>query len=295
MASIKNEIKLYCHLKAGNYDVYHFTSPLPYSRFLLYRFRNKSVLTVHDPFPHSNVDNRNVRIIRYISFKLFKHFILLNKAQRKEFIKTFRLKEANVYDSYLSSYTFLRAYAKNENPNGEYILFFGNISSYKGVEYLCESMKMVHEIYPNCKVIIAGKGKYYFDITEYVNKGYFDIRNRFVPTDELATLIKYAKLVVVPYIDATQSGVIMSAYAFSRPCIVTNVGGLPEMVDDGKFGVIVEPRDSKALAKAIVECLSNTNKLLEYSEHIKRAYEEGDKSWEVVSRGLLNIYSNFQH
>ena len=295
LTSIKNGIKLYKHLKAGSFNVYHFTSPLTYSQFPLYRFRSRSILTVHDPFPHSSMNNRNVRIIRYISFKLFKHFILLNKAQRAQFLNTYHIKKNNVYDSSLSCYTFLKAYAKDTNPNGDYILFFGNISSYKGIEYLCESMIMVHDVYPNCKVIIAGNGKYYFDINEYENKDYFDFRNRFIPTEELATLIKHAKIVVVPYVDATQSGVVMSAYAFTKPCIVTNVGGLPEMVGGGELGVIVEPRDINALGNAIIDCLSNAETLLKYSEKIQKAYGEGEQSWDAIAKRLITFYSKLYH
>lgn len=295
LASITNGIKLYRHLRAGEFDAFHFTSPLTYSQFPLYRFRKSSVLTVHDPFPHSNMNNRNVRIIRFISFKLFKHFILLNKAQREQFIKTYHINENNVYDSSLSCYSFLKAYAEDSNPNGNYILFFGNISTYKGIEYLCESMNMVHDVCPKYKLIIAGKGKFYFDITEYESKDYFEFRNRFIPTEELATLIKYAKLVVVPYVDATQSGVVMSAYAFSKPCVVTNVGGLPEMVGKGNFGVIVEPRNSSALGNAIIECLNNTDTLSNYSKKIQKAYGVGEQSWDAIAKRLITVYSKLYH
>ena len=77
---------------------------------------------------------------------------------------------------------------------------------------------------------MAGGGKFHFDVSEYEALDYIGIRNRFIPDDEMVALIKNCAFMVCPYTDATQSGVIMSAFAFNKPVIATDVGGLPEMV-----------------------------------------------------------------
>ena len=72
-------------------------------------------------------------------------------------------------------------------------------------------MELAHTKYPELTLVVAGKGKYYFDIEKYLKLPYFKIDNRFIPDGELAAMIRECEFVVVPYVDATQSGVIMSA------------------------------------------------------------------------------------
>ena len=102
------------------------------------------------------------------------------------------------------------------------------------------AMKKVHKVLPSLKLVVAGKGEYYFDKSAYDKLDYIQFVNRFIPDIELANLIANSIFVVVPYTEATQSGVIMSAYAFAKPVIATNVGGLPEMVGNDEFGKIIE-------------------------------------------------------
>ena len=196
----------------------------------------------------------------------------------------------NIYDSQLSSYTYLSMYESKETNTYPYILYFGNILSYKGLEYLFEAMEKVHSVLPNLKLIAAGKGKYYFDIEKYQSSDYIDIKNYFIPDEYLANLIRNCLFVVIPYVDATQSGVVMSAYAFNKPCIATNVGGLPEMVKHETYGLIVEAKNSIELANAILKLANSQKKLSEYSANIERDYGIGDKSWDCISVGLKSIY-----
>ena len=114
---------------------------------------------------------------------------------------------------------------------------------YKGLDYLLPAMQHVHQQCPDCKLIVAGGGTFHFDITPYHTLSYIDVRNRFIPDSELVALIQHAAFMVCPYTDATQSGVIMSAYAFEKPVIATNVGGLPEMVSHQHYGLIIKERD----------------------------------------------------
>ena len=151
-------------------------------------------------------------------------------------------------------------------------------------------MKKVHELFPNLRIIIAGKGRFYFDIEEYKKLDYFQIENRFIPDNELADMIRNCEFTVVPYIDATQSGVIMSAYAFNKPCVATNVGGLPEMVIDGKNGIIVKPKNVEALADAICKLHCSQERIKEFASVIKEEYSEGLKSWKYIATQIKNIY-----
>lgn len=282
--------KLYKILK--KFDVVHTTIVPSALNIFMPLLRNKFVLTVHDPIPHSSATYRADSINRKITFKYIKNIILLNKNQKEEFINYYGIStKTQIYNSALSCYTYLQIYNDSlYSVKKPYILYFGNIVSYKGLDYLFPAMKKVHELFPDLRLIIAGKGRFYFDIEEYKKLDYFQIENRFIPDNELADMIRNCEFTVVPYIDATQSGVIMSAYAFNKPCVATNVGGLPEMVNDGKNGIIVKPKNVEALADAICKLHCSQEKIKEFSNVIKEEYSEGLKSWKYIATQIKEIY-----
>ena len=288
---IVESYKVYRELKQKGYDIIHLTWPPSYMDWFIYRLKKKIVLTVHDPFPHSSAVNSMREYERKKCFKQFNNFIVLNQAQRNDFISRYHLENKNVYSSFLSCYDYLHMYdSKVKDVNIHQILFFGQIFSHKGVDYLISAMEKVHKEIPDAKLIIAGSGKFWFDITPYKKSDCITIINRYIPDDELVELLSSSSFVVVPYIDATQSGVIMTAYTFAKPCIATNVGALPEMVEDGINGEIVPPKDSKALSIAILKLMKNQELVNEYSNAIKDQYGQGDKSWSFLAHDYMDIY-----
>lgn len=140
-----------------------------------------------------------------------------------------------------------------------YLLFFGFIRNYKGLDWLLEAFADVRLREFPVKLMIAGE--FYED-----DKKYIDIikRNRledrvilksdFIPDAEVVNYFCAADLVVQPYKDATQSGVTQIGYHFSKPMLVTNVGGLAEIIPDGKAGYVVAPK-VEAIADALVDFL----------------------------------------
>jgi glycosyltransferase involved in cell wall biosynthesis len=136
------------------------------------------------------------------------------------------------------------------------ILFFGRIEDYKGLRYLLEAMPFVWEVSPSTRLIVAGNGR----LDPYrglLDDDRIEVSNRFIENDEVARLFRKTCLVVLPYIEGTQTGVIPIAYAFRRPVVVTDVGSIPEVVEQGKTGYIVPPRDPSALADGILKLLQN--------------------------------------
>lgn len=280
-------------LLRGKFDVIHLTWPANVYEFILYFLRKKMVLTVHDPFPHTGLDTKIVRLRRKVAFRFVPRFIILNKAQREKFLAFYRLPSERVFDSRLSCYSFLKSVQPDGSslPNEKFILFSGKISRYKGVDYLLPAMRKVHERFPDIRLIVAGGGKYHFDISEYEKLPYVDIRNRFIPDEELVALIQNCLFMVCPYTDATQSGVVMSAFAFSTPVIATNVGGLPEMLGGGKFGMLIKEKNVDAISDGIMELLSDENRIGEYRRNIAQAYGNGGRlSWSDVAKELLAVY-----
>jgi glycosyltransferase involved in cell wall biosynthesis len=85
----------------------------------------------------------------------------------------------------------------------------------------------------------------------------FIVHNRHISDNDRAELFEQATVVTLPYVEASQSGVVPLAYTHGRPVVGTRVGGIPEMIDDGQTGFCVPPRDEKALAHAILRILKN--------------------------------------
>ena len=136
------------------------------------------------------------------------------------------------------------------------ILFFGFVRKYKGLRFLLDALPTVRDRIPEIKLLIAGD--FYDDKQSYLDRieelGIGDIvhvHDTYIPDREVGTFFFASDLVVLPYTSATQSGIVQIAYGFNRPVVVTAVGGLPEVVRDGKTGYVVPPEDTKELADAI--------------------------------------------
>ena len=277
-------------LKKRNYDIIHLTWPLRYSSFALYLLRKKMVITMHDPIPHSSHMSLKNRFHRYCCIRLTPDFILLNKTQKPLFMKTYGVSESRVHMSRLSIYTHLRESASAPALcSSPYILYVGRIHSHKGIEYLCEAMQPVTSDTPDMHLVIAGQGQFYFDTSKYEQMPNYTFLNRYITNEELVSLISNSIAVVCPYIDATQSGVIMSAFALNKPVIATRVGALPEMVEEGRHGFLVPPKDSKALELAIRNIIQ-PGIAQQMSENIAYDYSAGNRSWQSIASGVQEIY-----
>ncbi len=141
-------------------------------------------------------------------------------------------------------------------PGERRILFFGYVRKYKGLEYLLRAMPLVLK---ELDVRLAVVGEFYEDIEIYSRlvaelglRESVALIDRYVPNEEVGRYFSQADLVVLPYVTATQSGIIQIAYSFGIPVVTTNVGGLPEVVEEGTTGYLVPPKDASALAQAIL-------------------------------------------
>lgn len=286
--------RMVCFILRLKINIVHLTWPPRYGEFFTYLLRKRIIMTIHDPLPHSSEDTWLNRFHRNVCFRLLDDFILLNDTQKDQFIQTYHMESKRIALSRLSVYTNLRNVKPQNTDVNNYVLFFGGISSHKGVEYLCEAMDNVCKKHPDVKLVIAGKGKIYFDISKYAiyNDDHLILLNRYLDDSELVGLIRNSLFVVCPYVDATQSGVVMSAFALNKPVIATNVGALPTMVKDGQYGIIIPPKDATALVSAIEQLVDNPQKIKKMSGNIMYDYSDGDCSWEVIAKGVVTIYNN---
>ena len=168
----------------------------------------------------------------------------------------------------------------NLDNSYKYILFFGLIREYKGLDILLEAFNKIESENLRIKLLIAGEfynneDKYQKLIKGSLNKNNIILHNFFIPDRQVPHYFNAASVIVQPYKSATQSGVTQIAYHFNKPMIVTNVGGLPEMCPNEKVGYVVEA-NPKELKDAILRFFSgNENRFIEGILEMKTKFDWG--------------------
>lgn len=173
-----------------------------------------------------------------------------------------------------------------------YIMFFGFIRAYKGLDLLLKSLSKVEMKKHNIKLLVAGEfygdSKPYLDLIRALGlEGSIELHTRFIENDQVPLYFSAADLVVQTYKTATQSGVTQIAYFYKKPMLVTNVGGLAELVPDKKVGYVTE-RDEVQIANAISDFYANNReeKMIECTLSEREKY-----TWSGLTNELINISS----
>ena len=168
-----------------------------------------------------------------------------------------------------------------------YVLFFGFIRAYKGLDLLLDAFADIRLKQLGVKLIVAGE--FYDDSIPYLEKidalGIGDrviLRTEFIPDSKVNLYFSSADIVAQPYKSATQSGVTQIAFHFEKPMLVTNVGGLPEIVPDGKVGCVVEP-DARQIADALFRFF-NENCMDEYEMNVRE--EKKKYAWSTMTDAI---------
>ena len=162
-----------------------------------------------------------------------------------------------IYNTFGDSLPRAEARAELDLPEeAPTLLFFGFIRRYKGLHLLLTALPQIAEHLPEVRLVVAGefydeKAFYQNIIENHQLDPYLRLHDGYVSDDEVATYFSAADVVVQPYVSATQSGVAKIAYHFERPLIMTDVGGLAEMMPHGEAGLVVPPEDPDALAEAV--------------------------------------------
>lgn len=180
--------------------------------------------------------------------------------------------------------------ALNLPADKNYMLFFGLVRAYKGLDLLLGAFGCVKDQLPNLQLIIAGE--FYEDEDKYraqiVQLGLADrviIRNEFIPDGDLRKYFGAADLIVQPYKTATQSGVTQVAFHFEKPMLVTNVGGLGEIVHDHQMGYACEPT-AEAIANDVSDYFTN-NRQEAYTSYLQK--EKTKYTWSKMTEAFIKI------
>lgn len=175
----------------------------------------------------------------------------------------------------------------------QYMLFFGLVRAYKGLDLLLDAFGMVKDRLPDLRLIVAGE--FYEDEDKYraqiETNGLSErviLRNEFIPDGDLRKYFGSADLIAQPYKSATQSGVTQVAFHFEKPMLVTNVGGLAEIVHDHKMGYTSEP-SAEAIATDILDYFTQ-DRQADYTEYLKK--EKTKYAWSNMAAAFIKIINN---
>lgn len=252
------------------------------------------VLAVHDPETHSGEQNWRRELSRWLTFSQVERFIVHSKGFKDAFAARYGIPSQRVEFVPLGVYDIYREWIDTPVRSDEdTVLFFGRLSPYKGLEVLYEAAPLVAEKVPNVRLIVAGRAVLDYEAPlppVLPNNGHIEIISEYVTNNRLTRLFQESAVVVCPYVDATQSGVVLTAYAFGKPVIATNTGGLPEYVKQDQTGLLVPPGDAEALSVAIVKILNDKSLRLRLNQGIKTV-KETELSWNRIGKQTLGIYA----
>jgi len=253
------------------------------------------VTTIHDVFRHPG-DRQSVfgseytrRIAFYRSQQLIVHTQQLKNVLREQF-QIPQEKVTVLPHGELGSLYQRRSGQKSQKREPNTLLFFGRIWPYKGLKYLIEAMPLIAAKIPDVKLIIAGRGE---NIQQYFPNGYdsnqIELLNDFIPIEQVTELFQRSTISILPYIEASQSGVVTLSYGMGTPVIATDVGGLSEIVRHEKDGLLVPPQNAQALADAIIYVLSDRN-LQQQMQTAALDRCQQDLNWSNIAEQTLHIY-----
>lgn len=292
-------LKLYLMIRPHVVHVQECSNPLNLL-FFLFHFR-PLFTTIHDVNLHPGTEQSRLTYRRNFVMRILRRYfygtiIVHGEELKNAFLKRYKKAEKDVYmvpHGCLFSYLPERCAGIDEEAHT--VLFFGRMEKYKGLKYLMEAEPLVSKKIDSFKIVVAGQGE---DLNIH-KKGlclnpHFEVHDRFIPFDEVPAFFQRSSVVVLPYIEASQSGIVAMAFAFGKPVIATDVGSLGEVVKNGDTGLLVSPGNAESLADAIIY-------LLNYSDERKKMGERALRlanttlSWKNIASITESVYRRATH
>ncbi len=250
------------------------------------------------------------RLTLRIQYGLCDHIFVHTKKMKDELCQDFGVAEKAVTvirhpvnnafpDTNLTPSEAKRQLGVQENEKA--VLFFGRIRPYKGIEHLLAAFHLLAAKHSKYRLIIAGEPKkgsedYRNEIEQTVKTEFAPdqiiLKIQFIPDEEMELYLKAADVLVLPYKEIFQSGVLFLAYSFGLPVVATDVGSFREEIVGGRTGFLCQPGDPAELAKAIETYFaSDLYKNLKFRRQELRDYAEANHSWNAVADLTRNAYA----
>jgi len=281
-------------------EIAHFAAPHIWNLPVILSLRSSNVpvvYTLHDLDPHHGTRfSALMRLFNKLIVHLADHLFVYGEVYKK------RLVSAGLSQNSITVIPLLHLFLSYEEEMRlgrqkgavtyePFALFFGRLEAYKGLDVLLRAFEKLQN--SGVRLVIAGPGS----IEPYLPRGRVnenvELRNMHVDDQTARELFSRCGLVVLPYVDATQSALISSAYFFRKPVVVSRSGALPEYVEDGQTGYIVEPGDAESLAVHMRDLLANPGRLCEmgaagyewYQHNRQREYQILQDVYSALSGG----------
>ena len=295
--NILQHIQLFKKIKRLKPDIIHFIDNHPW--YILYGKLLKKLwytiyVTQHDPILHSwdckwiqwKIAVLTNRVLREVSDKLIVH----GENLRNDLINEYKVKSEKIIVVPHGNYNFFTRWSDGKiKPIENVFLFFGRIVEYKGIDILLQSLEFVRKEIPAFKLIIAWS----WDTNSY--KSLLDkysqniiLYNQNIPDEEIYRYFEMAEFVVLPYKDATGSGVIPLAFAFSKAVIVSNVWELWSVTKEANGGHVIDDLTPKNLAIEIIKCMKDKKNTIQLWRN-GREYTETKLWWKAIVNDIYFV------
>lgn len=250
-------------------------------------------LTVWDKWSYRNLYDAPHRLIAH------------SEHSKQELEHVYHVASTKIRVLPLGNYTFLRGQDEMSQEQArrilgvpseaQVVLFFGSIRGAKGLEYLLRAVASLVADVPELWLLVAGAPlkttwEPYQALIDSLGLSQRTIAHpRYIPNEEISTYFAASDAVALPYLEVYQSAVLQLAYAFGRPVITTNVGGMPDVVEDGQTGYLVPPGDSEALASAIHRTMIDRDRARRMGEAGRRLAQT-TFAWDAIASNTLDVY-----
>lgn len=296
-------------IKTERPDILHFQGSLPLADWLFSRFSwryakrrgVRVIYTAHNILPHEQKFAVHRFIYRFIYKKA--DALIVHSASNIRMLTQIAPKHRPVYVVPHGDYNFLnqknvisRDEARGKlglSLSDKVVLFFGTIRPYKGLDVLIRACALIRDRTPDFKLLIAGNPLE--DFTKYeklIEKAKISDRVikvlEYVPNEQISLYLNAANTLVLPYKEIYQSGIIHLAFAFGLPTICSKTGGLPDLVKDGKNGLLFEPGNAEALAELLIRVLSDQT--LAHNLGAASKDSVAKFSWPSIAGKTLEVY-----
>ena len=282
---IKELYRIIRWINSEHFDVIFFETLHVWNLAIMLCCRNKTVIfqMIHDLIPHQgDRQEKSVHLMNKAVCKLTDYVVLCNQK--------YITKVTEIYGVPQSRVRFVdmwRRFPKYTEPNySKRALFFGRMNPYKGVNNLLEIVKECPEI----QFDIVGRvdPQVQEQVDELKKLSNVTMNNGYVTNEEMAEAFGKADWIVLPYNSATQSGVVIDGYRYSRPSIAFSVGAITEQINDGNSGFLIEAGDNKAFSEKLKEVMKMND--VDYFKMSKEAYAYGIKKYSAV--GAIERFIN---
>ncbi len=293
-------------MRKGNviHFIWLFYPPIDYFIIKLLKWKGFPIVyTAHNALPHEE-STRHVNQYKRV-YNVVDHIICLTQFVKEELVDKLHVRKEKISVIAHGDFDFIVNQVKTnqifhadiiEKKSSNFtVTYFGLIRPYKGLEYFIKAIPYVIKKHPACKFMIAGKDsegnkEYYLRMICEMNlDSHVSCDFRYIPLSDLITYLRQTDIVVLPYIASSQSGNIPMLSKMGIPIIATRVGGLPEMIEEGRNGFLVPPKDEKAIADAIGKFLNDPS-LLDKMKSASINYAKEAFSWKKISMKTIEVY-----